>query len=129
MTLKETLQHKNLQRTKILETLNVLKEGFGWSQVDIQRRLGFKKNALSKLKSDENYFGSPQLLAAIGLLLELETLKKESAKIEQLRDAFREIAGQTGLNSTTPAPPHLDMPHTKYVIPRAKPERRTKKTE
>ncbi len=91
MPFKVRLQQKSHLKVEILEVLTVL-EGLGWrNQAEISRILGYEKDVLSRVKTEDNYSGSKQLLAAMKLLQELtilrqsEDIKNRMAEIEKLK--------------------------------------------
>lgn len=77
MTLKVRVQQENHLKSDILAKLNHLQELTEFGQLEICRKLGYEKDVLSRVRTEENYIGSPQLLAGISLLIELEELKRK----------------------------------------------------
>ena len=129
MTITEALQRKTTLKEKILENLNFLIEFHSFKQIEIARRLGYEKDAFSKLKTDDNYFGSPHLLAGLSLIIELETLKKERNEVLAAKRAIQLLAApgasfvlneaEPKLNSTKVAPDKLTEA-VRYSIRRRK---------
>lgn len=101
-------QTESTQKAQI-EALLILAKGIlGDNQIRIARRLGYDRDVFSRLKTEENYNGSPQLLAALGLLVELEELKialrKPKSLEEQVEELRREVkALRVTTNLTEPS--------------------------
>lgn len=113
------LQHKNTLKAQIQALLILIMDLTRERQVEISRRLGYDRDVFSRLKTDENYCGSKQLLAGMNLLLELETIKRQppvktpEQEIRELKarlNAFERHLGTTIYPEHTPQGSALNEP-------------------
>ena len=87
-----TTQQKNDLKLNISAALMSLKECFNLSSRQIAQRLAVNENYLSRVYNGRGN-GSPQLLAGLNLLVELETFKKENEKISAAKRAIQLLTG------------------------------------